>query len=154
MSTYVGVHIRRGDYKHISTFRTGGTLYNGAYFLRTMEKMAKHLGMDPRDLVFVVATDDPKWAWSSLRSKRLNIAFSASHYKRVKGMADYAFDFAVLVSCNHSIYDYGTFGFWSGYLAGGQVLLAKKFKGAKEIDKWTVGPILTSGLLEKRFHFI
>ena len=32
-----------------------------------------------------------------------------------------SFDFAVLASCDHNIYDYGTFGFWTSFIAGGEV---------------------------------
>ena len=34
-------------------------------------------------------------------------------------------DLAILASCNHSIVDYGTFGYWASFLAGGQVVWAK-----------------------------
>ena len=35
------------------------------------------------------------------------------------------FDLAVASMCNHSIYDYGTFGFWGAYLAGGHTILSQ-----------------------------
>ena len=44
------------------------------------------------------------------------------------GIPPQYFDLSVLSHCNHSIIDYGTFGFWSAYLAGGITLVANEGK--------------------------
>lgn len=38
---------------------------------------------------------------------------------------------AIAASCNHTIYDYGTFGFWGAYLAGGYTILAQNMSPTK-----------------------
>ena len=35
-------------------------------------------------------------------------------------------DFALLWSCKHSIFDYGTFGLWAAFLGGGGKIVAAK----------------------------
>ena len=32
-------------------------------------------------------------------------------------------DMSILAACNHSIVDYGSFGFWASYLAAGRVVI-------------------------------
>ena len=120
-SILVGVHVRRGDY-FTEAHASGGRLHTAKFFTSAMEKMVKHLGVNNSDIVFIVASDSPKWTTAHIASKHFNIihtgAYFNSHPLRVPWVN---FDFAVLSSCDHSIYDYGTFGFWTSYLAGGQV---------------------------------
>ena len=39
-------------------------------------------------------------------------------------------DFLLLTQANHTIYDYGSFGFWGGVLAGGTTMLADGYRFA------------------------
>ena len=39
-------------------------------------------------------------------------------------------DFLVLTQANHTIYDYGSFGFWGAVLAGGTTMLADGYRFA------------------------
>ena len=50
--------------------------------------------------------------------------FHAADIKGRHQFNDRDVDLAIAASCNHTIYDYGTFGFWGAYLAGGHTILA------------------------------
>ena len=75
--------------------------------------------------MFVVASDDLEWS-----KKELNqITGETFHYSSEcnhlnTGIESKLFDMALLSKGNHSIYDYGTYGFWCSYLAGGHTVLA------------------------------
>ncbi len=66
--------------------------------------------------IFVVASDDRQWCEK---------AFDKHDDVVITNKNSALFDFALLASCNHSIYDYGSFGFWTSVLAGGKTILAK-----------------------------
>ena len=71
--------------------------------------------------MFLIVSDDPGWCQTHLYMEKDDTFL----------VADYAAaDLALLVSCDHVIMSYGTFGFWGSFLAGGQVLLAKGFGSA------------------------
>ncbi len=38
------------------------------------------------------------------------------------------FDMMSVAACDHTFFDYGTFGFWSGYLSRGYVFLPRLYK--------------------------
>ena len=79
-------------------------------------------------LIFVVASDDPKWCKEHLsglphkltkhsqHKKDISIHFTQDFYKSAPVNVIH-FDLAVLAGCNHSIFDYGTYGFLGAYLA-------------------------------------
>ena len=46
----------------------------------------------------------------------VSIFFTSDYYDSLP-VDNVHFDLAVLSKCNHSIFDYGTFGFWGAYLA-------------------------------------
>ena len=46
-----------------------------------------------------------------------------------------SFDLAVASKCNHSIFDYGTFGFWGAYLANGHTILAGNISQSEKAYK-------------------
>lgn len=111
-STFVGVHIRRTDYKNFLIVKHGIkpadiTFYNSAmnYFEDKYQKV-----------VFVVVSDDPKWCFENF-SKRKNVYVTGSFRPNSP-----ALDLAILSSCNHSIFDYGTYGEWGAILAGGETV--------------------------------
>ena len=48
-------------------------------------------------------------------------------------------DLAIASRCNHTVYDYGSFGFWGAFLAGGKTVLAKNINGkGKKVEKLNV----------------
>ena len=45
------------------------------------------------------------------------------------------FDLLALSACDHVIYSIGTFGFWAGFLSGGQVFLPKNLPVRPQLRK-------------------
>lgn len=68
------------------------------------------------NVVFIIVSDDPVWCWKKFGSKQ-NAYVANKHQKNSP-----ALDLAILASCNHTIYDYGTFGEWGALLAGGETI--------------------------------
>ncbi|XP_037796617.1 galactoside alpha-(1,2)-fucosyltransferase 2-like [Penaeus monodon] len=106
----VGFHVRRTDYaKH--AFRIfGGKLPGTIYFTRALNYYRRKFS---NDVAFVVASDDMAFVRMKL-GNHSDVYFSA-------GASPFE-DMALLSSCNHSIVTLGSFGFWTGYLAGGEVV--------------------------------
>ncbi|XP_037778039.1 galactoside alpha-(1,2)-fucosyltransferase 2-like [Penaeus monodon] len=108
--TFVGFHVRRTDYgPHVKKlFR--GDLPGVRFFERAMayyrEKFAG-------GVAFIAASDNPRFINATL-SHNPDVYFAPG---RLPGL-----DLAVLASCNHSIITLGSFGFWAGFLAGGEVI--------------------------------
>ncbi|XP_017772297.1 PREDICTED: galactoside 2-alpha-L-fucosyltransferase 2-like isoform X2 [Nicrophorus vespilloides] len=109
---YVGIHVRRTDYigylwrKHAARpaspafFHTAMDIFEGRY----------------ERVLFVVVSDDPAWCHDNL-NMRPNVFVSSRTIPNAP-----ALDLAILASCNHSIFDYGTFGIWGAILAGGDTI--------------------------------
>lgn len=115
---FIGVHIRRGDMlRHRDLY----TLAPPSYVLKAMDVYETRYGGD-HDLIFVVATNDRKWSSSALDLRSVRPGDSV-----VYTAFNSTLDLAVLSSCNHSIVTVGTFGWWAGWLAGGDVVYYKDF---------------------------
>ena len=77
-------------------------------------------------MIFVLATDDLYWSQRMFRDLP-DVEFVSLAGESLRGNTttqQIAFDFAVLSHCQRSIFGIGTFGFWSSYLANGEVILA------------------------------
>jgi galactoside 2-L-fucosyltransferase 1/2 len=61
--------------------------------------------------LFVIVSDDPKWCRQHLGATDVVIASKSAEH-----------DLALLSSCNHTIIDYGTFGYWGAIMAGGHTI--------------------------------
>ena len=78
-------------------------------------------------LVFIVSSDDLEWCKKEFKK----ITGESFHYstkcpsKRQINNPN-IFDMALLSKCPHSIYDYGTYGFWTAYLSQGHTILASE----------------------------
>ena len=122
--TYVGIHVRRGDASLHPAYKVASV----AYFSLTMSYFEKKY----KDVVFVVCSDDKNWVSRSVKSQKSLVLYSQ--------FKDAASDMCLLSQCNHTIITSGTFGWWAGWLAGGEVLYDKGFpkKGSelwKTFDK-------------------
>ncbi|KAL8580988.1 hypothetical protein ACOMHN_048022 [Nucella lapillus] len=106
--TRVGVHVRRGDMNLVSLKKKGYHMAPGSYLRKAMDYMRqKH-----PDAIFITVTDDVPWC-------RKNVDASDVVY------ADWAsaqIHLAALASCDHVIMTVGTYGWWGGYLSGGEVV--------------------------------
>ena len=105
--TLIGVHVRRTDrratYPPIEFFEKAFAYYEGRY----------------TNIIFVVCSDDIRWCQRYLPDvvgKDSTILFMSDQTK------DYRVDFGILTKCQHSIVTAGTFSWWSGWLAGGEVV--------------------------------
>lgn len=129
-AVFVGVHVRRTDYEDWLRKRLSRDLLDETYFFRAVEILRDKLALDGgrhhEHVIFVVASDDVDWCREKLGGLKGTVAFAADYHARVApDVSDPAhFDLAVLSQCNHSVFDYGTFGFWGAYLAGGRAVMA------------------------------
>jgi galactoside 2-L-fucosyltransferase 1/2 len=107
--TFVGVHIRRGDFDTKAQFSSGARLPNMSYIIKAMNYY-RHIFPSVH---FVVCSDSPKWCTQHLAAIP-NVTISYRHSREV--------DFTLLTKCNHTIVTIGTFGWWAGYLTRGRVV--------------------------------
>jgi galactoside 2-L-fucosyltransferase 1/2 len=83
-----------------------------------------------RCLLFIVCSDDNKWATTTVQTVMSNLSIPAGgcrpkvvYYAGSSGSED----MAVLASCNHTIITVGSYGWWSAYLAGGVTVYYSKY---------------------------
>ena len=100
--TYVGVHVRRTDYIGYLKRKFNATPVKPNYFLRQMNVFRNKY----KPIMFVVVSDDTKWCERELRGDDFVVIKTNSP----------AHDLAIMLACNHSIIDYGTYGMWGGYI--------------------------------------
>ena len=62
-----------------------------------------------------------------LQNVKENLKFSSGPREHLTG-EDVVLDFLLLTQANHTIYDYGSFGFWVAVLAGGTTMLADGYR--------------------------
>ncbi|XP_041376353.1 galactoside alpha-(1,2)-fucosyltransferase 2-like isoform X2 [Gigantopelta aegis] len=119
----VGVHVRRGDMVQNKGFVDYG--YIAADELYLNKAMDYFEGRYP-NLKFLVVSDDIGWCKQVL-DKRDN------HQNVLYGPADNApeVDMALLTRCNHTVMTVGSFGWWSAWLAGGDVIYYKGYPRPK-----------------------
>ncbi|XP_037083884.1 galactoside alpha-(1,2)-fucosyltransferase 2-like [Pollicipes pollicipes] len=107
--TYIGVHVRRTDYEEWLATHLDGRLVSPVYLQRAL-RYARHAYPRP---AFLVSSDDMVWCREHIVGT--DVVFVGSD-------ASEAVDLATLALCNHTILTYGTFGYVSAFLAGGDVL--------------------------------
>lgn len=102
----VGVHVRRGDREFLLT--RGYPMAPLEYILQAMTYMRdRH-----KNVVFVIVSDSVHWCQSNFNHTDVVLAPSASPSVHL----------AMLAACDHVIMTVGTFGWWGGYLSGGDVV--------------------------------
>ncbi|XP_066261768.1 galactoside 2-alpha-L-fucosyltransferase Sec1-like [Euwallacea similis] len=122
--TFVGVHVRRTDYiKYLQK------VYNSipafpSFFYRAMDFFKNNY----QNCLFVYVSDDPQWCFNEFGGLNDVVVIS---YQRNNTPAE---DMAIMAACNHTIFDYGTFGEWGALLAGGDTVF-KRMK--RNIDRPT-----------------
>lgn len=75
-------------------------------------------------MIFLVTSDDVKWCKRVFIDIEAIFFFPSDFFRKMPVVSGAHFDMCVMSLCNHSIYDYGTFGFWGAYLSGGHTILA------------------------------
>ena len=109
----VGVHIRRGDFVSDYFSNLGFTIADGNY---TRKAMDWHRTRSNK-VLFVVVSDDIPWCKGNIKGK--DVIFS--------NFTEGVLDMTVLSLCHHCIITGGSFGWWSGWLAGGTVIYLDDF---------------------------
>lgn len=107
--TYVGVHVRRTDYKAYLKRKHNSSLVKPDFFLRQMNYFRNNY----KAVVFMVVSDEPNWCERELAGDNVVVMRTNSP----------AQDLAIMAACNHSIIDYGTYGVWGAILAGGDTFV-------------------------------
>lgn len=118
--TYVGVHIRRGDFLDAQNVKAGYTVADASFVKRAMRYFEKKF----ERIVFVVCSDDIEWSTHNVRTAREDD--SVVVFSRFASVSP-AYDLALLSHCNHSIITVGTFGWWGAWLAGGQTVYLRDY---------------------------
>ncbi|XP_025869566.2 galactoside alpha-(1,2)-fucosyltransferase 1 [Vulpes vulpes] len=116
--TFVGVHVRRGDYLQVMPHRWKGVVGDRAYLQQAMDWFrARHEAP-----IFVVASNGMEWCRKNIDTSLGDVIFAGDGQEGSPGK-----DFALLTQCNHTIMTIGTFGFWAAYLAGGDTVYLANF---------------------------
>ncbi|XP_072343311.1 galactoside alpha-(1,2)-fucosyltransferase 2-like [Scyliorhinus torazame] len=116
--TYVGVHVRRGDYIHIMPDVWKGVIADKKYLDTAMAYFRNKY----KNVVFVVTSNGMDWSKENIDKSKGDVFFSDD--AKQSSPAD---DIAILAHCNHTIMTVGTFGYWAGYLAGGETIYLTNF---------------------------
>jgi len=112
---YIGVHVRRGD-QAVSR----NILPSTPFFEKAFSYYRK---LFVNRVMFVVVSDNPSWC----KDQRV---FGGNDTRVIEGTDQTGSalqEFAMLSLCNHSIITIGTFGWWSAWLAGGNVIYNSEF---------------------------
>lgn len=125
--TFVGVHVRRGDMEKAKFIGHIKEMSPASYIIHAIE----YYNNKYKWPLFIITSENIQWCKDNILSSKNNLAFS--NYSAEMFM----YDFSLLASCNHSIITVGTFGWFSAWLARGEVVYYKKFinnKGGEPQD--------------------
>ncbi|XP_042132432.1 galactoside 2-alpha-L-fucosyltransferase Sec1 isoform X1 [Peromyscus maniculatus bairdii] len=117
-STFVGVHVRRGDYVHVMPNVWKGVVADRGYLKQALDRFRARYPSP----VFVVTSDDMAWCRKSISISQGDVAFAGNGLR-----GSPARDLALLTQCNHTIITVGTFGVWAAYLTGGDTVYLANF---------------------------
>ncbi|XP_034279083.1 galactoside alpha-(1,2)-fucosyltransferase 2 [Pantherophis guttatus] len=111
--TYVGVHVRRGDYVRVMPKAWKGVVADKGYLEKAMNYFRKKY-LNP---IFVVTSNGMEWCKKNINASMGDVYYAGDGKEGSPGR-----DFALLSHCNHTIMTIGTFGIWAAYLAGGEAV--------------------------------
>ena len=84
-------------------------------------------GFSPKEAknsIFILVSDDITWAEEHLLNVTHDTIVSSYGIRKAVSLTETevkALDLALLWSCNYTVFDYGTFGFWGSFLSGADV---------------------------------
>ncbi|KAL1453725.1 hypothetical protein WDU94_010041, partial [Cyamophila willieti] len=105
---FIGIHIRRGDYKqHLEKFYHMDLL-GPKFYVKGMEYFNDKFS-DKYLVIFLAVSNDNEWVTEHLIFEHFYIVSKNPET-----------DMALLSLCNHTVTDYGTFGFWPSLFHGGE----------------------------------
>ncbi|CAF3798520.1 unnamed protein product [Adineta steineri] len=108
-TTWIGIHVRRSDFIPINYSSNDAYLFDAIKYYSARYPNAH----------FIVASDDKVYC-KKLFGNRSNIFLTPRRFS-------FGDDLVILSLCEHSIITGGTFGWWIGYLAGGEVMHDKAY---------------------------
>ncbi|XP_077346491.1 galactoside alpha-(1,2)-fucosyltransferase 2-like [Lithobates pipiens] len=111
--TFIGVHVRRGDYVRIMAQEWKGVVADKNYMQKAMDYFRNKYD----NPLFVVTSNGMDWC-----KQNINTSLGDVHFVGDGEEGSPARDFALLAHCNHTIMTIGTFGYWAAYLAGGETI--------------------------------
>ncbi|XP_030051275.1 galactoside 2-alpha-L-fucosyltransferase 2-like [Microcaecilia unicolor] len=117
-ATFIGVHVRRGDYIQIMPNAWKGVVADKVY----LEKAMGYFRRKYQEPIFVVTSNGMFWCKKNIDASRGDVYFAGDGVEISPWK-----DFALLAHCNHTIMTIGTFGYWVGYLAGGETIYLTNF---------------------------
>ncbi|CAB3367799.1 Hypothetical predicted protein [Cloeon dipterum] len=120
----VGVHVRRTDFKQFLPKVFNSTLVDGTYYKKAMQWYREHV---KGPFLFLIVSDDLDWCRKHLLDQ-----------KDVRlGSKSPEHDLALLCSSDHTIIDYGTFGYWGAMMSKGHtVSLGVHRYFTQRMEKW------------------
>ncbi|XP_044134101.1 galactoside alpha-(1,2)-fucosyltransferase 2-like [Bufo gargarizans] len=151
--TFVGIHVRRGDYVHVMPNTWKGVIADKGYLQKAMDYFREKY----ENPLFVVTSNGMDWCKENINNSLGDVHFAGDGQEGSPGR-----DFALLSHCNHTIMTIGTFGIWVGYLVGGETIyltnytlpdspFLKLFKyEAAFLPEWIGIPADLSPLLNKK----
>ncbi|XP_072283754.1 galactoside alpha-(1,2)-fucosyltransferase 2-like [Pyxicephalus adspersus] len=111
--TFVGVHVRRGDYLTVMPNVWKGVVADKGYLKKAMDYF-RNKYENPQ---FIVTSNGMDWCKQNINNSFGDVHFAGDGKERSPSR-----DFALLAHCNHTIMTIGTFGIWASYLAGGETI--------------------------------
>ncbi|XP_074060213.1 galactoside alpha-(1,2)-fucosyltransferase 2-like isoform X2 [Macrotis lagotis] len=112
-TTFVGIHVRRGDYVHVMPQVWKGVVADKGYLEQAMNWFRTRYS----DALFVVTSNEMAWCRDNIDNTKGDVIFAGDGKE---GSPEK--DFALLTQCNHTIMTIGTFGIWAAYLSGGETI--------------------------------
>ncbi|XP_059096685.1 galactoside alpha-(1,2)-fucosyltransferase 2-like [Tigriopus californicus] len=119
----VGVHVRRTDF-FVATHRIVTNNQRDSAIKSYYDQARAYFRDKFENKVrFFVVGDDPKWNQAQLASDEDTFVVGTSGDDSISNEDQVGTDFSVLLSCDHIIMSFGTFGQWAGLLVGGETLM-------------------------------
>ncbi|XP_075135146.1 galactoside alpha-(1,2)-fucosyltransferase 2-like [Leptodactylus fuscus] len=153
--TFVGVHVRRGDYLKLFVQQKRGVLANSDY----LQKATDYFRKKYQNPIFVVTSNGMDWCKQNINNSLGDVYFAGDGNE-----GSPAHDFAILAHCNHTIMTFGSFGIWAAYLAGGEAIHLTNYSSpdssylnyvkyeAIYLPEWIAVPANLSELLKNKAH--
>ena len=108
---FIGIHVRRGDMM-MSVASYGYQVASPEYLHRAIDKFSSLT-----NIIYIVCSLEINWVKEQLHNIS-NVYYSNPKHGATK-------DLALLAACDHVITTVGTFGWWGGWLSGGNVTYFK-----------------------------
>ncbi|CAF1057892.1 unnamed protein product [Didymodactylos carnosus] len=121
----VGIHIRRGDFLSFRHSTIGGVLASSIEYIQNGMNYFTEKYSNP---LFIVVSDDKLWCEETL-GLRNDVVITPYNFSA-------ADDLAVLTLCDHNLITTGTYSWWAGFFAKGEVIYDKSYPKEGGLLAW------------------